>query len=365
MLTYNSTIRVYTLHKHCKEALNTIGNGWRQSKDFSQLNSKIEPINPSANVNHRTDMLMSPVGRDSPCETLLLGSDDENPYRFQTDLIVSLPEIEADDSDGILNIRLPFKRKQNFNFNSKASAFVLLKYYVTVSKCYVFRKQSSERFDMRFQKVVKEKFLPFVRRENFYPGLGAILRIIQSLHNRGVVSRNIEDDAADSLNQLIGNMTTDDTSGEIVYDTQRNRTTFIEEVVHFIHLEKTNGSRKIEVLFFLLVGIVIALTLLLCCCCIIMRKKRKNGENNSREHPKVEKHRSFKSFFQRFRACKKDVEKKYASESNIGPRSSSILVGNDFDDTGIVCNRFMCPISTQFYNFFTQFRIPSINPDKV
>lgn len=355
MLTYNSTISVNSLHKHCKDVLNTMGNGWRQSKDFFQINYKIEPINPLSK-----ESIIPPTGRDNPCEKLLLASDEDDTFRFETDLIVSLPQIETDDNDDMLNIRLPFKRKQNFNFNSKASAFVLLKYYVTVSQCYEFRKLASARFDMRFSKLVKEKFLPFIQREQFYPGFGAILRISESLNHRAIVSRNIVDDPDDAFKQLKSNRT-DNNSDDFVsdartdnYKTRQNESTFFEQVIHFISSgadnANANESKKIEILFFILVATVLSLAFSILCCCIIIRSRQKTKKSPSQESHREEKKGCFASCFNRFKNNKKGVEKSTVSESNIGPRSSSILVGNDFDDTGI--HRIKNDLRFEFENFY-------------
>lgn len=342
MLTYNSTISVYSLHKHCKDAINTMGNGWRQSQDISKANFQIEPINVTTKINQQSELLIPPNGRDNPCEKLLLASDEEN--TFETDMIVSLPQFDTDDNDDILNVRLPFKRKQNFNFNSKASAFVLLKYYVSVSKCYEYRKQSSERFDMRLLKLVNEKFLPFVRRDIFYPGFGAIFRITESLSHRAVVLRNVDNVPMDVAKQLQNNRTDSNQSDDDllngmpdeIFKMQPNETSFFEEVVHFISFDETDESRKIEILFFLLIATVLSFAFVILCCCLIMRRKQKKGATDSQDRQSNENRKSFKSFFHRSKIVKKDIEKDAISESNIGPRSSSILVGNDLDDTGKV-----------------------------
>lgn len=344
MLTYNNTISVYNLHRHCKDALNTIGNGWRQSIDFFQTKHQIEPIKPSTNANEKTESIVPPNGRDNPCEMLLLASDEDDTNRFATELIVSLPQIETDDSDGILNIRLPFKRKQNFNFNSKTSAFVLLKYYVTVRKCYEFRKQTVERFELRFLKLMKEKFLPFLQRDDFYPGFGAILRITESLNHRAIVSRNIVDDVDDAFKQSTGNQTDssaenswNDVQANIVKNPQ-NGTSFFEKVVHIISLDgdDANESKSIEILFFLLVATVLSLAFIILCCCIIIKSRRKNKKANLLESKPDDKKSCFKSFFKRGKNVEKATEEGNVSDSRIGPRSSSILVGNDFDDTGTI-----------------------------
>lgn len=339
MLTYNSTIGVYNFHKHCKDTLNTIGNGWRQSKDFSQTNFKIEPINSSAKLNQETDSMLPPDGRDNACEKLLMASDEDNTYRFETDLIVSLPQIEADDGDGILNVRLPFRRKQNFNFNSKASAFVLLKYYVTVCKCYDFRKQSTERFDARFLKLIKEKFLPLLQRDKFYPGFGAILRISESLSHRSIMSRNIENGANGAFNQADSNRTvgnSNDVPNDVEEDrhvSQQNDSSFFEQVVHFVNSNDMDETKKIEIIFFISVATVISLAFLILCCCLIMKSRNRNRSKEGR--PDEKKSGGSTSLFHKLKKNnKKDADKTATSDSNIGPRSSSILVGNDFDDTG-------------------------------
>lgn len=345
MLTYNSTISVYSMHKHSKEVLNTIGNGWRQSKDFSQTKYQIQPI--QLKTNQITESIVPASGIDSPCVTLLLASDEDYTNRFETEFIVSLPQILTENSDGILNVRLPFKRKQNFNFNSKASAFVLLKYYVTVKKCYEYRKQASDRFDLRFFNLVKEKLLPFLQRDDFYPGFGAILRILESLNQKGVVSnKNIETEPENIGKNLKNNRSVpDDMLNDVEADNcknKQNERSFVEQVIHFVSMEvdDTDERKKIEIIFFILVAIVLSLAFIILCCCLFMKRRQKNEKNNLEENKSKEKTDCFKSFCNRFKSNKTDTEKSSVSESNIGPKSSSILLGNDFDDTGmiVVCN---------------------------
>lgn len=352
MLTYNTTIGVYSLQRHCKDVLNTIGIGWRRSKNFFQTKYKIEPISAIPEDTKNTQSMIAPLGRENPCEDLLLVSNEDYAYRLQTEFIVNLPQIETEDNDGILNMRLPFKRKQIFNFNSKASAFVLLKYYVTVTKCYEYRKEASERFDRSFLKLMKEKFMPFLQRDEFYPGFGAILRIYETLNRRSVVSRNIDDNLDDVFEQFTnethGNADTKSDDSLItmqadIYKNQQNDSSFFAQVIHMMSFEadNTNENKKMEIIFCILVASVICIALIILCCCIIRksRQKNKSKKGNSDQIRTEEKGGCFKSVLKRFKNKKKEIGKNSMTELNIGPRTSSILQGNDFDDTGMVMTR--------------------------
>lgn len=173
MLKYKSTQSIYDLHKKSKEFLNTNGNGWRPPiTNFLQYKYKIEPITITINDS-----------ATQPCVNLILTEDDTDSE--DAEMIVSLPKIEMEPNEELTNVWLPFKRKHNFNFNSETSAFILMRYYVAVIKCYKFQGMPPIKFQHRFSKWISENILSFIYDGNFYPGLGAILRIVESLKESG------------------------------------------------------------------------------------------------------------------------------------------------------------------------------------
>lgn len=171
-LTYKSVNSVYELHNKCKTFLNTNGNGWREPiTDFSKFNFKIDPLNVS--------ITLEPGPEQTPCVNLIL-TDEEN---SADNMIVSLPKLDEDDDPKKLSgIWLPFKRKHSFNLMARSSAFILIRYYVAVMKCYEFQGTSPKKFKNLFGKWISENVLSSLDENDFYPGLGAVLRIVQTLN---------------------------------------------------------------------------------------------------------------------------------------------------------------------------------------
>lgn len=171
-LTYKSVNSVYELRNKCKTFLNTNGNGWRNPiTDFSKFNFKIDAINVS--------VTLEPGPEQTPCVNLILNDEDNG-----ADMIVSLPKLdEDDDPERLSGIWLPFKRKHNFNLMGRSSAFILIRYYVAVMKCYEFQGTSPKKFKNLFGKWISENILSFLDESDFYPGLGAVLRIVQTLNS--------------------------------------------------------------------------------------------------------------------------------------------------------------------------------------
>lgn len=171
-MTYKTTRRLYDLFEHCKELLNTNGNGWSEPiTDFSDFDIQYEIIKTA---NAKTDNAMDDP---PPCYNLLVKDTDEN----DEDMIVSLPKLEAEQDEELFNIWIPFKRKRIFNLRSKTSAFVLMRYFVAVTKCYEFQGNPKKVFYTRFRDWLVENALPYLHDEIFFPGFGAVLRVLKTL----------------------------------------------------------------------------------------------------------------------------------------------------------------------------------------
>lgn len=162
---------VYSLKEKCRIFLNTNGNGWSNPiTDITQFNFKVDLVNISQNY--------ETAANQPPCVNLMLTDDD---YK---DMLVSLPKLEEPSEDNKLStIWLPFKRKHTFNLHSKSSAFILIRYYAAVIKCYEFQGTSSISFQEQFRTWLSDNILPFLSTIDFYPGFGAILRVAETLKN--------------------------------------------------------------------------------------------------------------------------------------------------------------------------------------
>lgn len=169
-MTYSVAQNVFDLFERCKELLNTNGNSWSEAiTDFSQLNVKIIP-------------LMIPKTSDDEamkaCSNLVTNqNDDDN----EEDMLVPLPKIETEDNDDLSTIRLPLKRKHTFNINSKKSAFILLRYFVSVTQCFKYQGINQSLFNRKLNLWITDNVLPYLDDDQLYPAFGAVLRIMESI----------------------------------------------------------------------------------------------------------------------------------------------------------------------------------------
>lgn len=288
-LTYRNTLKVYNFQNKCKQILNTHGNGWRMSTfKFLKMQYKIPQIN------------MSPKGMESetsgvfkdPCGNLLLAADDDYASDYSDrELFVSLPKIEPADDDNILNVWLPFKHKRNFILNSKDSAFVLTKYYVDVQKCYQFRNIVSDPFNRRFKKLLDEKVLPLIHSDEFYPGFGAILRVLETLKGSSLDVRNIHQYDIDSSEiwddtaSLVDDTDPDSFISEINQGKGAelmNETNVFLKMVESVRNYEMQWNEKQKTKYICLAVVVMIIGILVIILCIfISREMRKKNVNTS------------------------------------------------------------------------------------
>lgn len=170
-VSFTTANNLFILYDKCKELLNTNGNSWRDPiSDFSSFSFHIEKI-----------IISKEAESDEPmkaCVNLMLNKDDND---NDESMLVALPKMEMEESEDLSTIWLPFKRKHTFNLNSKTSAFILLKYFVQVSKCYDYQGASQANFNRKLKTWLSENILPYLDDDKLYPAFGAILRILESV----------------------------------------------------------------------------------------------------------------------------------------------------------------------------------------
>lgn len=170
-MTYSVAQNVFDLFDRCKELLDTNGNSWSEAiTDFSQFNVKIIP-------------LMIPKTSDDDeamkaCSNLVTNQNDDD---TEEDMLVPLPKIETEENDDLSTIRLPLKRKHTFNINSKKSAFILLRYFVSVTQCFKYQGINQSLFNKKLNLWIADNVLPYLDDDQLYPAFGAVLRIVESI----------------------------------------------------------------------------------------------------------------------------------------------------------------------------------------
>lgn len=270
-ISYKTTKYLYDLFEYCKKILNTNGIGWRPPiNNFKNFTNKIQPIQIDDEKNDDEN-------EQTPCVNLILLGDDIND--LEEDMLVALPKIELDENGELLNIWLPFKRKHNFNVASKSSAFILMRYFVSVTKCYSFEGNSQEIFNQNFEKWLKENIFPFLHKKNFYPAFGAVLRILETVKTHKTTKAGKSEEIADEFIELEQEVDKISVTSE--------EPSFFEKLIHPIgklkekeesstklskeEQQEKNNIIKISVLLILIVTVVI----IIIAAVIKMRSKRK------------------------------------------------------------------------------------------
>ncbi|XP_032310801.1 uncharacterized protein LOC6499074 isoform X2 [Drosophila ananassae] len=173
-LKLNTVESLVKLYRQCRTALNTNGNGWRSpSKDIvTQFKmSKIEPLKPPKSGRAEDDA--------SCCAFL-----DQSQIKAadQGQMIVPLPCLEAMDENGNLNnIYLPFRKKRIYNLRAPRSAFIVVKFFETLTNCHRFQGINQAEYNRRLLSWIRENVQLHYTDEQFYPGLGGILQIEQTI----------------------------------------------------------------------------------------------------------------------------------------------------------------------------------------
>ncbi|XP_037910018.1 pinin [Hermetia illucens] len=108
----------------------------------------------------------------------------------EEDMIVSLPKLDPEEMGQLSNIWFPFKRKHTFNLKSQHSAFILIKYFVSVSRCCHSQGVPQFTFNQRFKEWIAEHIEPHLNDEVLYPGLGAVLRILETIEKENKSTRS-------------------------------------------------------------------------------------------------------------------------------------------------------------------------------
>ncbi|XP_017082966.1 uncharacterized protein LOC108115855 isoform X2 [Drosophila eugracilis] len=171
----NTVERLVNIYRQSRTTLNTNGNGWRTpGKDIMNQfkDMKIEPLKlPKGCVPH---------GDASSCA--LLDQSCVSQESDQGTMIVTLPRLEMPDENGFLtNIYLPFRKRRIYNLRSTRSAFVLVKFFQTLTDCYRFQGVSQINYNRQLLAWIRENLQMHYGDDIFYPGLGGVLQIKERL----------------------------------------------------------------------------------------------------------------------------------------------------------------------------------------
>ncbi|XP_016951295.1 uncharacterized protein LOC108025348 isoform X2 [Drosophila biarmipes] len=185
----NTVERLVTIYRQCRTTLNTNGNGWRTpNKDIlTQFKgTKIEPIKLPKSCHDQEDA--------SSCAQLDQSCISQEPD--QGSMLVPLPRLETPDESGLLsNIYLPFRKRRIYNLRSPRSAYILVKFFQTLTSCHRFQGISQVNYNRQLLAWLRENLQMHYADEVFYPGLGGVLQIQERVL---LQQKNSEEESQDS-----------------------------------------------------------------------------------------------------------------------------------------------------------------------
>ncbi|XP_017041811.1 uncharacterized protein LOC108088496 isoform X2 [Drosophila ficusphila] len=174
-LKLNTMERLINIYRQCRTALNTNGNGWRtpDKNIMAKLRAtKIDPVKLPKPCESREDA--------TSCAQLDQSCLSQMPDQGQ--MIVPLPCLEAPDESGYLsNIYLPFSKRRIYNLRSSRSAFILVRFFQTLTNCYRFQAVCPASYNSKLLTWIRENLEAHYHDDVFYPGLGGILQIEERL----------------------------------------------------------------------------------------------------------------------------------------------------------------------------------------
>lgn len=232
----------------------------------------------------RVDALNQTIGDNfdsdhPPCVNLIL-SEEEDDTESPNRMLVSLPKLELANEPFLDNVWLPFKRKHNFNLADKDSAFILLRYYVAVRKCYALKAASPKKFNRRLADWLSDRILPHLEDDTFYPGLGAVLRIVETLQSQGkraVVRSEGYTVSTEDATKSKGFVQIEHQIDKILEE--RKKPGFFENILQsasFKHDDHNQASRMLSIA--IIIGILCIFIVMATCCCWTQRKRQKTLE---------------------------------------------------------------------------------------
>lgn len=90
-------------------------------------------------------------------------------------------------------VAIPFKKYSLRNIQSKAAAYVVLKYYVAATKCLMTRNansQSLHNFNNQLYSWLTKYVMPRLSDDKFYSAFGGVLRILETLKKKGGIGES-------------------------------------------------------------------------------------------------------------------------------------------------------------------------------
>ncbi|KAL1139580.1 hypothetical protein AAG570_006562 [Ranatra chinensis] len=244
-VSYCDAAQLHEVFNNIKKNLRTDGAGWRQ------------PVLANGTL-HLPPLHIGPKSEENACATLITTCESAScPREGHTPMEgtsspprpIEVPMPYMDDVNRPGSIALPFKEKTLYSLRSKASSDILVRYYLTAIHCLgqtgdnpgdcSLANPRIVHFNKLFSSWIKTMVLPHLDEDNWYPGFGSVLRILET------------------------------TTGGIEEEEPEEEPSEGEEV------EEQKGLSTTAFYIIVGVGALIALWLIICCVCLFLNFRRK------------------------------------------------------------------------------------------
>ncbi|KAH8289181.1 hypothetical protein KR054_001351 [Drosophila jambulina] len=178
-VTLNTVQHLMNIQRECHSVLRTNGMGWRMP-DIMNITErlrgmKIKPVKLGIVEGRATEDGSNIC--DELDQSFILQKSSEH-----SQMLLPLPNLEPVDANGHLtNIYLPFRENRVYSLRSPRSAVELKRFLGTIKACHSYMAISPARYNHKLL-IWLQEFLPqHLADDQFYPGLGGILQIQESL----------------------------------------------------------------------------------------------------------------------------------------------------------------------------------------
>lgn len=257
---YITVAEVHRMLNRWKWYLSTDGGTWSQECDMRKIPTKVAVLDLN---------LHDPV---AACEELYIDApstpNETDNFASQT-LITESSRVAVPYFDNNLApnaIALPFRKINLYSLMDPKAAYILVKYYTLSMRCLSRNSNDVLVFNNYFHEWIMSKVVPHLHdQERWYPALGAIMRVVETIKQNGLSSSNpvfvqpLSEDQDFSLNT---NLDVNDVSASQHTD----------KITSYFHI--LNSPYAIVIVCAIVLGIIAFLICCICICCYLRCRQK-------------------------------------------------------------------------------------------
>lgn len=262
---YTTVAQLHRMLEKWKWYLSTDGLTWSQECDMRKIPTKVIPLDSS------------PQNPDTACDELYVSlpviANQSDNFGSETFIAqssrIAIPYFDNNVMPSA--IALPFKQRNLYSLMDPKSAYILVNYYLSSVSCLSKNPNDVQVFQNFFHLWIVGKVVPHLHdRDQWYPALGAVMRIVETIKQKGLTAANpvyvqpLGDDHQDTV--LNSNLEVGDPS--ILKHNGLFNSSF-----HIL-----NSPYGLIIIAAIAMMVLLCIFCLICTCCIMQFRKRKREQ---------------------------------------------------------------------------------------